>query len=279
MFLALLLFMGSTLGMYAQTEKTARGTFNPNSPPEPEVPEVILYYRLTVKGEKENMAYTSGSGKYKDGTRVYVYCSARSSSYVFSHWTLNGDYYSDKRSFYYTTTAEDVEFVAHFDFVPSSPQEPNQTFTYKLNLETNCPTGAAFNISSGNKYEMDSYVNIKVTYGQGYEFLGWYKNDVLLSKNSSLNYQMPAEDVTITARLVYNPINPSEPESDGSQEDVANYPVGDVNLDGVVDIFDVVALINRSLDTESTEIGVYDVNKDGAVDVFDVVEVINISLN
>lgn len=63
-------------------------------------------------------------------------------------------------------------------------------------------------------------------------FQGWYKNCVLISENTTFNYLMPGNDVTLTVMFRYNPTNPGDPESDGSQSDVQTTPAGDVNKDG-----------------------------------------------
>ena len=274
MCMAVLLCMGSL--PYAEAQTVTRGTFNPPNPPEPQ--ERFLY-ALTVEAANQNVAYTSGAGQYTAGTSVWVSTSLRRSNYVFKHWTLNGEVYSTSQSFSFTMPDADTQLVAHYDFVPSSPAEPNVRYVNRLYLENEMYAAGSFNISSGTKIEAGQYITLQVYVNQGYEFLGWYKDDVLISMSTSFNFEMPNNDVTFVARFRYNPFSPSEPEHDDSQENVENYPLGDVNQDGVVDIFDVVALINRSLDSNATELGAYDVNKDGEVDVFDVVEVINISLN
>lgn len=271
---AVLLTFGSL--PYAAAQTVTRGTFNPSNPPEPQ--ERFLY-TLTVEAANQNVAYVSGAGRYTEGASVWVSTSLRKSNYVFKHWTLNGEVYTTSQSFSFTMPGTDTKLVAHYEFVPNSPAEPSVRYVNHLYLENEMYAAASFNISSGTRVEAGQYITLQVYVNQGYEFLGWYKDDVLISTSTAFNYQMPNSDVTFVTRFRYNPVSPSEPEHNDSQENVENYPRGDVNQDGVVDVFDVVALINRSLDSEATELGVYDVNKDGVVDVFDVVEVINISLN
>ena len=58
------------------------------------------------------------------------------------------------------------------------------------------------------------------------------------------------EEVTLTAKVskkVFNPANPSEPDNDGSQDDVQTTATGDITGDGVVDILDIVRIVNLSL--------------------------------
>lgn len=267
MMAALLLFVGGTLSLHAQ--------FSPVNPPEP---NENIYYNVTVASSPANVAYTYGTGKFLEGTSRNVSYSLRNASYKFSHWSLNGEYYSDKSSFTYIVGAADAALVAHFDFVPALPQEPSASDEYKLTLASNNDAACSFNRNSSTRVKFDSFVTLAANVNQGYEFLGWYRNGVLVSGDATFNYQMPAEDVTLVAKFKYNPFNPSEPEGDGSQENVQTTPTGDVNKDGVVNVFDIVSIVNYSLAEADEQQDVYDVNGDGAVNVFDIVRIVNISL-
>ena len=193
--------------MYAQ--------FNPTNPPEP---QENYYYNVTVATSPANVAYTYGAGKYLEGTNRNISYSLRNSSYKFSHWTLNGEHYSTSSSFTYKIAAGDAAFVAHFVYAPTSPQEPSVSNEYKLTLTSDNDAACTFNrasvtkVGAGNNVTLTAYVN------QGYELLGWYKGEELVSTSTSFSYKMPAEDVMLVAKFRYNPFNPTEPE--GGQEDV-----------------------------------------------------------
>ena len=189
--------------------------FNPTNPPEP---QENYYYNVTVATNPANVAYTYGAGKYLEGTNRSISYSQRNSSYKFSHWTLNGEHYSTSSSFTYKIAAGDAAFVAHFVYAPTSPQEPSVSNEYKLTLTSDNDAACTFNrasvtkVGAGNNVTLTAYVN------QGYELLGWYKGEELVSTSTSFSYQMPAEDVMLVAKFRYNPFNPTEPE--GGQEDV-----------------------------------------------------------
>ena len=53
-----------------------------------------------------------------------------------------------------------------------------------------------------------------------------------------------------------------------------NSTLGDINLDGTLNILDIVIMINMILDGEYTNIA--DVNEDGALDILDIVVMVNI---
>lgn len=277
MMAVLLLTLGSTPALYAQ--------FNPTNPPEPDggKPEVVItYYKVTVQANPAAAASVSNGGELTTGSSKYVYTSRKNSNYRFSHWTLNGEKYSEKSSFYYTIESFDANFVAHYVFDPSSPTEPEklpEIVCYPLNLATNNEAVCSFNQSSGNEYEADTWVTLEAFVGKGYEFDGWYNGTVLLSSNKRLNYQMPDGEVTLTAKvskIVFNPSNPSEPDS--SQDNVQTTLTGDVNKDGVVNILDIVGVVNYSLKESDGNMHIYDVNGDGQVNILDIVKVVNISL-
>lgn len=256
--LVLLLVLGSTPALYAQ--------YNPVNPPEP---EENIYYNITVACSPANVAYTYGAGKYLEGTSRSISYSLRNNNYTFSHWTLNGERYSDKTSFTYTVAAGNAAFVAHFAYTPTSPQEPSVSDEYKLTLTSNNDAACSFNRNSVTRVKFDNYVELTANVNQGYDFLGWYRNGVLVSDRTTFYYQMPAEDVTLVAKFRYNPINPSEPVQPTAK--------GDVNKDGAIDVLDIVAVVNYSL-KGGENLSAYDITGDGVVDILDIVKVVNLSL-
>ncbi|MBQ0023222.1 MAG: hypothetical protein KBT29_08290, partial [Prevotellaceae bacterium] len=120
----------------------AQEDFDPENPAEP-----LTKYRLTTKATP--MGYASGTGQYLSDTQVWVNTSAYSENYVFSHWTKNGEYYSDAQSFYFTMPEDYVDFVAVYDYSPVDPQEPIANYTHRLFLESNIDVACSFNMSSG----------------------------------------------------------------------------------------------------------------------------------
>lgn len=263
----LLLIIGSSQTALAQN------VYNPTNPPEPQ-----MYYKLTTSVNISGAGYTSGSGKYKEGDKVRINTSAYQ-NYTFAYWTLNGVHYSDERSFYYTMGHEMAEFVAHYSFTPSNPQEPALNLKNRLYL-TSSPEGCcSFNRTSGEKFFTDNYISVNVYANQGYEFIGWYEKGKLVSKVKSFSYYMTGDqNVTLEARFVYNPVSPGDPSSTGNDP---TYLVGDVDKDKVVDVTDAVIVNDHFIKGTTHELksAVADVNRDGVMDVSDVVEIIQKYLN
>lgn len=289
----LLLFTGS---MQAQDD------YNPTLPSEPQAPQPpVVKYALTVTCEPAAAGKAAGSGSYAEGTKVTVSTSANA-EYTFSHWMLNGTRYeATATSFSYTTIAEEMQFVAVYEytptpFEPSTPAEPFAEVKSRLHLESNPAGVCTFNQTSGKAWKVESYVTVNVTnINQQYEFKGWYLNGTLLTTERSFNHCIDYHDATLVAyfdRLPdpepepeppFEPNLPGEPSQDNNKynEDdvVQTHSQGDANKDGVIDVADAVAALNIYLGNTSTSSKLADANGDGTIDIADVVYIINKYLN
>lgn len=256
----------------------AQGDFNPVSPPEPQA-----RYKLTVNVSPAGVGYASGSGKYSQGTRVSLNTSTADSDYTFKHWERNGQVLSTYRYFTYTTTDSDETVTAVYEFVefnPASPAEPEMAYKqYKLNLACDPPEACSFNINSGARYRAGATFAVRAYPSQGFTFDGWFNGEQRVSESLNMNFTMPDEHTTLTARFTFTPTNPDEPQG-GSQENVDNTPgkVGDVNDDNVVDMEDADIVKNHYL-SEKPYIKKYDVNEDGVINVTDVTLILSIYLS
>lgn len=262
--IGVLLCLGSHLSMMAQG-------FNPDNPAEP-----YQYSKVTVLGRpSEAVSWLSGAGYYMEGQSVQLSSSRRSSVYTFSHWEKDGEWYSNEQSPKYTMDNNAHTFTACYEYTPVSPDEP-WISDNRLYLVAEPLTACSFNLQSGTSFKYGQAVSLAAYANSTYTFMGWYKDGVLQSKNLRYSFNMPEGDVRLVARFEYNPINPSEPEGDGSQTDIQTTPTGDSNGDGVVDVADAVRVINICLSTTYDEKS--DANNDGVVDVADAVRVINLCL-
>ena len=100
---------------------TANCVFNPGSPAEPNDP--ILRHNVTATCS-DGGYYSGSTGRYLEGSS-YTLTAYANSGYDFAGWYLNGELYTNLRSFSYTVGKENLNFYAKFVFNPSSPAEPN----------------------------------------------------------------------------------------------------------------------------------------------------------
>lgn len=201
--------------------------FNPANPPEP---QLRPKYTLTVKVEPEGVGYASGSGRYEAGTRVSLNTSGNDTDYQFKCWQKDGQVISTNRYFSYTTGSQNETVTAVYEFIvfnPSSPQEPQVIpgvgKKYTLTLESQPAEACSFSYNSGTKYMPDTELKITAYPSQGFSFLGWFDGETKVSESLTLPYTMPKNDVKFTARFIFVPDSPSEPQG-GNQENVDNKP-------------------------------------------------------
>jgi hypothetical protein len=62
---------------------------------------------------------------------------------------------------------------------------------------------------------------------------------------------------------------------------IAGFASGDVNMDGTLNVFDIIAVVNHMLNTEpltEQQTDIADINQDGIIDIFDIVELVDLIL-
>lgn len=259
-FAMLLLFVGGNMAAFADD-------FDPVNPAEP-----YVCSKLTVTADPVvAVSSLSGAGHYREGTVVTLRSSRRSTLWTFSHWEKNGEWFSDEASPKYTMEADAVTFTACYDYTPASPDEP-WIDDNRLYLVADPLSACTFNQESGISYEYDETVTVQAKPNGAYTFKGWFDGGTLVNSSLKFSFNMPDRDRTLVARFEYDPVNPAEPDSDGSQTDVQTNLTGDANKDGLVNVSDVVFLVNVCLSRiQDYNHEICDVNNDGLVNVSDVV--------
>lgn len=194
----------------------AQDDFNPELPPEPNA-----LYKVTVGISYPDAGTVYGAGNYATGKTVTIRKSDASFTtsskvyYKFKHWTLNGVVYSTSSSFTYVVGKENANFVAVYEAL--SPDE----VTSKVFIEIVPSDACSSYTTSGTRYTEGNSAYISCTSNSGFEFLGWYEGDKLVSSSKSFYYTVGKDDVTLTAKFNYNPSIPKEPEG-GDQTDIDN---------------------------------------------------------
>ncbi|MBR1932118.1 MAG: InlB B-repeat-containing protein [Prevotella sp.] len=202
-------FTNFTKGSDSET-LTAHFEFAPTTPAEPSDIEASLPHRLTLVAEEGGTV--SGGGRYVSGTSVSINATTSDRLYQFAGWyNQQGQLVSETARYSYVMGAEAVVLTARFDYVPDSPDEPDELkaiYTLKLTAEEGGSVSA-----SPAKYRLQegATTTIRATTNSGYQFKGWYLNGGLYTENASFTYTMGAADVEFVAHFKYVPDDPSEP--------------------------------------------------------------------
>lgn len=194
----------------ADATLTARFTYSPANPSEPQTPPV--YRKVSVDINPKGAGACSGTGSYQVGASVQLTASTNT-GYRFVNYTRDGEVISTSSRFRYVVSDGDNRLVANYVYDPTSPGEPQPVKpTHRLYLKVN-PTGAgSISVSSGNSYAEGSSVSLNTSPNSGYVFTSWTDADGNTVSNSrSFSYKMPSANSTLTANYVYSPGSPTEP--------------------------------------------------------------------
>ena len=111
-------------------------------------------------------------------------------------------------------------------------------------------------IAGVGEYPVGELVELYAFPDDGYKFLGWYVDDVCVSKDCVYKFT-GMEDIKLVALF--------------GNSDIKNFIISDISGDGKVDAQDLTVVVNALLtDTEYNE--VFDINGDGIVNILDLVK-------
>lgn len=111
--------------------------------------------------------------------------------------------------------------AARADFNPADPPEPGVPDAAVRHTLTTVALPASGGTVSAHepKYAEGERVCLQAYPAAGFRFAGWERDAEVVSTDARFYYTMPATDVTLTARFVYDPGSPGEP----SQPDMPAY--------------------------------------------------------
>lgn len=296
---------------------TARFRFNPTSPGEPPLPELLLMHQLTVTAEEGGTVNTGGS-KMKEGSTTTLTATANS-GYVFRGWYRDNELYNANRSFTFTMGTEDVSLVACFTFNPSGPAEPSMPDTHKyafylMNVVTKPGVTVkypiyltsldplkdmAFQLTFPDELQPDLQQVEVSAKAEGYaiacEYLGENVYAFTMTGGTMPDGNAPVLVLTVpipadiaTAQNYQVKINQvTVTEADGTQTTASTrngrisvYKNGDANGDNTVSIIDAVYVVDKILGHPSDDFieEVANVNDDEGISIIDAVGVVDIIL-
>ena len=187
-----------------------RGQYNPANPAEPGAYYTLALQATPSNGGSFNVGATTA---YSEGTTVTLHAYAYQ-NFQFVAWENEGEVVSTSPNFTYTMPAKNVKLIAHFKYDPSSPSEPAEPSlpVYSvLTLSASPANSGYFNISSGNRYEVGSTIDLYAYDYSNFTFKNWTENGEVISTNRSFRYVMKAGNPNLIANYTYTPSSPGEP--------------------------------------------------------------------
>lgn len=104
-----------------------------------------------------------------------------------------------------------MAMTARAQYNPENPPEPGRT--YRLAVKPEPANGGSVS-ASVNAPQAGQRVSVSAYPSTGFVFVRWEDAaGTVLSTSNSMQYTMPASDVTLTARFRYSPSDPSEPSA------------------------------------------------------------------
>lgn len=140
--------------------------------------------QITVVTNIPNAAIVSGAGVFDKGATVSVSASANK-GFVFEHWEIGDAIVSDEEIYEFIVN-ESITITAYCSKIPS----------FTINVVAN-PTSGGVISGSGTFYENEP-VTLSATANTGFSFVGWQKDEVLISEEATLSFNA-TENVSLVA--------------------------------------------------------------------------------
>ena len=172
--------------------------YNPqNNPMEPG----SGYYNLITESYPSDggMIEQNAHGLYKPGEIVKLQAHSYP-DYDFDHWKKDGDIVSSEIEYSFAMPEKRVHIKAIFKWNPSDPDEPGVSGCI-LYLKSNNINAGTISQSGTGVYPAGTIVTLVASPFAGYKFAGWYKDNVLLSENTTYKIEIRQSQTTIEARF------------------------------------------------------------------------------
>ena len=182
---------------------------------------------ITAVANPEEAGTVSGTGTYLKDMTVTLTATANE-GYKFVNWTENGVINSTTAEYSFVI-AKDRNLVANFELI-------NEEKTYNVTAIAN-PEEAGTIIGAGT-YLKDMTVTLTATANEGYKFVNWTENDVIVSTDAEYSFV-----ITKDRDLVANFISTEGIEELASSFDIYPNPVNDKlyieTLTQTIEIYDI----------------------------------------
>lgn len=211
--LSICVFWLSQLVLMAQAGTGgADGEFNPETPPNPDMPRQKYTLTLNVSPQQGGIVYSPGTEKYEAGSKLWLE-AYNNNSFAFVRWAENGETVSTDRYFYYVMPERDVTLTAEFRFDPATPPDPQVPRLKRvLTLESQPEQAGAFNWSNYSEHlEGETFGISAYTSNSSFKFLEWQLDGKTVSKDSYYTFTMPNRNVHLVALYEFSPTPPKNP--------------------------------------------------------------------
>jgi M6 family metalloprotease-like protein/uncharacterized repeat protein (TIGR02543 family) len=187
----------------------------------------LIEYSVILTVVPENAGTVMGGGAYQMGNFVTIEAIAND-GFQFVSWTdIYGNMVNDNSIHTFSMPAGDVNLIANF--VPIE-------YMVVVNI---FPEGAGLVTGEGS-YNLGDEVTLEAFSVEGYDFLNWRMNGVVISSENPYTFTMPAQDISITAYFIisgtetYQLTLAVNPENSGTVSGAGEYEGGEqINLNAL----------------------------------------------
>ena len=198
-------------------------------------------HTVSVAANPADGGTVSGGGTYIHGTSATI-SATKASGYRFVEWTLNGTTVSSEPSFSFTVT-EDVSYTANFETLPLHSITVVQADGGSIAVPETAFASETVTVTTSEEpfYRLVSLF-----------FFTDDPDDATYIDIHTKQFVMPFDDITLTGVFQH-------------------HEMGDVNLDGELNILDVIATLNNiiGVNTPAFDFELADMNGDGVIDISD----------
>ncbi len=172
-------------------------------------------YTVNVSANPSNGGVVSGGGGYNAGDDVTVYANPNN-GFTFTNWTSNGKVVSNDAKYSFSRLGSDMNLTANF-----------QASACYVKITKNIDK--AGNVTGNTNVAYNGSITLKASANSGYEFVGWYENNNLLSNQTSVTLNGIKTNRDITAKFnqtVFNVSVQANPSNAGMVTGSGNYNRG-----------------------------------------------------
>ena len=174
------------IGWYNGDEKVADTLTYEFEMPAENVTYTAKWIKVTITSESTDKGTVSSlTGKYLPGDEVSVTATTEP-GYTFIGWYNGDEKVADTLTYEFTMPAENVTYTAKWIKVTVVSESTTKGTVSKLT----------------DTYIFGEKVSVTATTKSGYTFIGWYNGDEKVADTLTYEFEMPAENVTYTAKWI-----------------------------------------------------------------------------